>query len=103
MQCASFPAAIQAESSGTSGAFREPRRCRKCGRTFPDPVTVELPAGGCSLHHCLTLHNTKPNITENPRPGVAIGYMPVGTLDHDGNELRDHTLVRGTLAPVAAA
>lgn len=87
---------------GHKRGFQGTKALREVQADVSSPVTVELPAGGCSLHHCLTLHNTKPNITENPRPGVAIGYMPVGTLDRDGNEMRDHTLVRGTLDPVAA-
>ena len=59
-------------------------------------ITVELPAGGCSWHHCLTLHNTKPNITPNPRPGIAIAYMRAGTKDRDGKVMREKPVVRGS-------
>lgn len=87
---------------GHKQGFQGTRALREVQADVSNPVTVELPAGGCCLHHCLTLHNTKPNTTENPRPGIAIGYMPVGTRDSDGNEMTDHVLVRGSLDSVGA-
>lgn len=41
------------------------------GETW-DEVPVLLPAGGLSLHHCLTVHGSGPNISNQPRRSVAI-------------------------------
>ncbi len=82
---------------GHKPGFQGTKRLKEVDADVSDPVTVELPAGGCSLHHCLTLHNTKPNTTGNPRPGIAITYMAVGTRDFEGNDMADHVLVRGSL------
>ena len=38
-------------------------------------VSITLPAGGCSLHHSLTLHRSLPNQTQNSRRGLAYHYM----------------------------
>ena len=46
---------------------------------------VELPAGGCTFHHCQTLHYTAPNTTGRHRRAYAIHFMPPGTwCEHDG-------------------
>ncbi len=42
-------------------------------------VVVELPAGGCMLHHCQTLHYTQPNTTDRQRRAFAIHFMQPGT------------------------
>jgi ectoine hydroxylase-related dioxygenase (phytanoyl-CoA dioxygenase family) len=81
--------------------FQSTKALQEVQADVSNSVTVELPAGGCSLHHCLILHNIKPNITENPRPGIAVAYMPVGTRDREGNAMADHVLVRESLKPVA--
>lgn len=40
-------------------------------------VCVELPAGHCMFHHCLTLHATSANHSALRRRAIAITYMPV--------------------------
>jgi ectoine hydroxylase-related dioxygenase (phytanoyl-CoA dioxygenase family) len=42
-------------------------------------VAVDLPAGGCMLHHCQTLHHTAANTTDRQRRAFAIHCMPPGT------------------------
>ena len=43
--------------------------------TNPDAVTAVTPrAGGISLHHCLTLHGSGPNLSGNPRRGLVFQY-----------------------------
>lgn len=49
-----------------------------------EPVVIELPAGGCMFHHCLTLHATEPNTTEQQRRAFAIHFMSPGTRDRSG-------------------
>jgi phytanoyl-CoA hydroxylase len=39
-------------------------------------VPVEVPAGAVVFHHCLTWHGAPPNRSENPRPAIAVHYMP---------------------------
>ena len=47
-------------------------------------VIVELPAGGCMLHHCQTLHHTQANSTDRQRRAFAIHFMQPGTRNkHD--------------------
>lgn len=41
----------------------------------PDEVAVELKAGSCCFHHSLTLHETGPNRTPNPRRAITTAYM----------------------------
>jgi phytanoyl-CoA hydroxylase len=47
----------------------------------PEGETVEIvpcpvPAGWVMFHHCLTWHGTPPNLSERPRPAIAIHFMP---------------------------
>lgn len=67
-------------------------------------VTVTLPAGGASWHHCETLHNSQPNLSPNPRPAYAVQFISTEcrsmTGDEERNrELRSRLLVRGSLDP----
>jgi len=48
-------------------------------------VSVDLPAGGCMLHHCQTFHHTRPNDTERPRRAFAIHCMTPGTRNASGD------------------
>ncbi len=41
----------------------------------PDEVAVEIPAGSCTFHHSLILHETAPNRTANPRRAMTTAYM----------------------------
>ena len=59
------------------------------GYEVPDPVTVELPAGGVTFHHGCTFHHAGPNQTDQPRRAFAIIYIPdyvtfTGTHDAAG-------------------
>ena len=38
-----------------------------------------LKAGEASIHHCLCLHGSGPNLTHDPRRSLIIHYMPGGT------------------------
>ncbi|MCC6581235.1 MAG: phytanoyl-CoA dioxygenase family protein [Phycisphaeraceae bacterium] len=42
-------------------------------------VVVDLPAGACMFHHCLTLHYTQPNTTTRQRRAYAVHLMQPGT------------------------
>ncbi len=53
-----------------------------------EAVVVELPAGGCMFHHCLTLHHTKPNRSERTRRAFAIHFMTPGTSDANDDTMR---------------
>ena len=41
-----------------------------------EKVPVEIPAGHCMWHHCLTLHGTYENRTDKPRRAVITHLMP---------------------------
>ena len=40
------------------------------------PVPIEVKAGCVAFHHCLTWHGAPVNLTERPRPAIAVHYMP---------------------------
>ncbi len=44
-------------------------------RTNFAPVPMPVPAGGCVLHHCLTIHGSHGNQTPDQRRALAITYM----------------------------
>jgi ectoine hydroxylase-related dioxygenase (phytanoyl-CoA dioxygenase family) len=75
-----------------------------------EKVAIELPAGHCMWHHCLTLHGTDINRTDRPRRAVITHLMP----DHcrydarfkhlmaqyaEGDGLRDGDVLRGEHFP----
>jgi len=39
-------------------------------------VSCEVPAGGVVFHHCRTWHGAPANHSGNPRPAIAVHYMP---------------------------
>lgn len=41
----------------------------------PEEVCVEIEAGGCIFHHSLTLHESSPNRSPNPRCAMTTCYM----------------------------
>ena len=49
------------------------------------PVTVEVKAGSCTFHNSLTLHYAGPNLTQVPREGFIINYMP-DDITYSGNK-----------------
>lgn len=65
-------------------------------------VTVTLPAGGASWHHCEILHNSQPNRSSRPRPAYAIQFISTECRNDSGDEernrdLRSRLMVRGRL------
>ena len=64
-------------------------------------VTVTVPKGHASWHHCETLHNTKPNRSPHPRPAFAIQFISsecrsVSGNDERNKQLRELMVVRGS-------
>ena len=60
-------------------------------------LAVDLPAGGCMIHHCQTLHYTQPNTTSRQRRAYAIHYMCPGTRGREGEIMHagfNHPVVR---------
>ena len=43
------------------------------------PAPIELKAGQCSFHDCLTLHGSYPNRSDRPRRGIVLNYMKPDT------------------------
>ena len=69
-------------------------------------VTVTLPVGGASWHHCDVLHQSQPNRSPRPRPAYAIQFFSASCRSTTGDqvkddernkELRTRLLVRGKL------
>jgi ectoine hydroxylase-related dioxygenase (phytanoyl-CoA dioxygenase family) len=58
-------------------------------------VPVPLKAGHAMAHHCLTLHQTHPNRSDQDRRAMVIHYMPVGTRNGEGILLTDNLLLCG--------
>lgn len=58
------------------------------------PEPMELKAGECSFHHCMTLHGSYGNRSAIPRRGVVLNYMHPETRSADGTRpLLTHTPV----------
>jgi phytanoyl-CoA hydroxylase len=55
------------------------------------PVTPR--AGSISIHHCLTLHGSPPNISGRPRRGIVFSYRADDALQLGDNIFRDTGLV----------
>ncbi|HIO81633.1 TPA: hypothetical protein EYG59_23945 [Candidatus Poribacteria bacterium] len=58
-------------------------------------VPVPLKAGHAMVHHCLTLHQTHPNRSNQDRRAMVIHYMPVGTRNGEGILLKDNLVLYG--------
>jgi len=61
------------------------------GYDVPEPVTMDMAAGGVTFHHGCTFHYAGPNQTETPRRAFAIIYIP------------DHTTFTGAHDAAGAA
>ncbi len=57
-------------------------------------VPAPMPAGWGLVHHCRTLHNTKPNHTARQRRAWVMHLMPGGT-SQGGKVLEDRLVLRG--------
>jgi hypothetical protein len=72
------------------------------------PVPIELKAGECSFHHCLTLHGSYPNTSDRPRRSVVLNYMKPNTRSASDKPLMPGAapvppgeMVKGELFPIA--
>ncbi|MDE2706127.1 MAG: phytanoyl-CoA dioxygenase family protein, partial [Gemmatimonadota bacterium] len=64
-------------------------KMKEQGYDVPEPVTMDMQAGGVTFHHGCTFHYAGPNQTAAPRRAFAIIYMPdyttfTGTHDAAG-------------------
>lgn len=59
-------------------------------------VSVPLPAGSAMIHHCRTLHMTRPNPTPRQRRAWVMHYMPAGTKQN-GEVVANRPILRGHL------
>lgn len=66
---------------------------RSAGRKF-ETVPCILPAGAFSIHHCLTIHGSRPNLSNAPRLSLVIHMQPDGTRYHQGTPAEAHANVR---------
>jgi ectoine hydroxylase-related dioxygenase (phytanoyl-CoA dioxygenase family) len=55
-------------------------------------VPVRVPAGCAMMHHCLTLHATKPNESDRPRRAIAVTYMDAD-VTKEGESVDDYLLL----------
>jgi ectoine hydroxylase-related dioxygenase (phytanoyl-CoA dioxygenase family) len=62
-------------------------------------VPVPLPAGSAMVHHCQTLHMTKPNHSPRQRRAWVMHFMPAWT-EQNGRVLSERLLLRGEDAEV---
>ena len=63
------------------------------GKPF-ETVPCVLPAGAMSFHHCLTVHGSRPNLSDAPRLSIVIHMMPEGTRYKSGTPADPHANVR---------
>lgn len=50
------------------------------------PEPMELKAGECSIHHCMTLHGSYGNLSDRPRRGVVVNFMHPESRSADGKK-----------------
>lgn len=63
------------------------------GKPF-ETVPCELKAGSVSFHHCLTIHGSRPNVSDGPRVSMVVHLMPEGTVYRSGTSGEGHGNVR---------
>lgn len=63
------------------------------GKPF-ETVSCELPAGAMSFHHCLTVHGSRPNLSDAPRLSMVLHMQPDGTRYRHGTPAEAHANVR---------
>ncbi|MCZ6632968.1 MAG: phytanoyl-CoA dioxygenase family protein, partial [bacterium] len=51
-------------------------KMKERGHEVPEPISVEMPAGGVTFHHGCNFHFAGPNRTDQPRRAFAIIYIP---------------------------
>lgn len=63
------------------------------GKKF-ETVPAILPAGAVSFHHCLTIHGSRPNLSDSPRLSMVLHLQPDGTHYRQGTPAEAHNNVR---------
>ena len=63
------------------------------GKSF-ETVPAILPAGSVSFHHCLTIHGSRPNLSDAPRLSMVLHLQPEGTYYKRGTPAEPHANVR---------
>lgn len=63
------------------------------GKPF-ETVPCVLPAGHVSFHHCLTIHGSRPNLSNGPRLSMVLHLQPEGTHYKRGTPAEPHANVR---------
>ncbi len=63
------------------------------GKPF-ETVPAILPAGSVSFHHCLTIHGSRPNLSDAPRLSMVLHLQPEGTSYKRGTPAEPHANVR---------
>ena len=61
-------------------------RMREQGCEVPEPVAVEMAAGGVTFHHGCTFHHAGPNRSAAPRRAFAVIYIPDYTTFTGGKD-----------------
>jgi ectoine hydroxylase-related dioxygenase (phytanoyl-CoA dioxygenase family) len=56
-------------------------------------VPIKLPAGAVSFHHCLTIHGSRPNLSDAPRLSLVVHMQPDGTRYRKGTPAEPHASV----------
>lgn len=65
---------------------------------LPQERAIELEPGDCSFHHGLTLHSSRPNLTDEKRWGYATHYVSAHCR-YTGSSENDAMLMRGKSIP----
>ena len=63
------------------------------GKPFETAPCV-LRAGAMSFHHCLTIHGSRPNLSDSPRLSMVLHLQPEGTRYRQGTPAEAHANVR---------
>jgi phytanoyl-CoA hydroxylase len=60
--------------------------CQESARALAlaEPVALPVRAGGISLHHCLVLHSSYPNVSARPRRGAVVQYRAADAMQLGG-------------------
>lgn len=65
---------------------------KSTGHEFKTTPCV-LPAGSLSFHHCLTIHGSRPNLSNAPRLSLVLHLLPEGTRYNAGTPADSHSNV----------
>ena len=80
--------------SDADGIFDGQCRAKEHWEDHPENVVPITPkAGAISIHHCMTLHGSPPNLSGKPRRGVVFSYSTDDALQLGGKIFEDTGLV----------